>query len=287
MKDDINMKKLSLLGIKTSILRRVEDLKVLKTKVLESVKKHVNKEKIISLSKKMSTASLTVKIATFSLVMAAVPASAMQTTVKNDAATKQYNTALKLDLNSQTILSRNENKPVIQVGESEYDKKEREAREAAEANREVVTRESTATRTEESATSTDINNISNTNTSYDPDLATKRALVQKAASRYSIDWKILEAVWQVESGKAWITPVTSYAGAQGPMQFMPGTWIAYAVDGNGDGFADINNAEDAVYAAANLLAQAGAAAGDVDSALFSYNHAQWYVDMVKGIANSI
>lgn len=279
------MNKLSLLAVKANILRRVEELRALKTKALESIKKYVNKERIIALGKKVSTASLTVKIATFSLVMAAVPATTMQVNAENDNAIEQYDTALKLDLSNYSLLSRNENKPVIQVGESEYDKKEREAREAAEANRETISRESTATRTEEVTTTTNVNNSSNT--TNDPDLATKRALAQKAASRYNIDWKILEAVWQVESGKAWITPITSYAGAQGPMQFMPGTWSAYAVDGNGDGVADINNAEDAVYAAANLLAQAGAASGDVDSALFSYNHAQWYVDMVKAVANSI
>ena len=71
------------------------------------------------------------------------------------------------------------------------------------------------------------------------------------------------------------------------MQFMSGTWNKYAYDGNGDGITDINNAEDAVYAGASLLAQAGAAWGDVESALLSYNHAQWYVEKVKAVANSI
>ncbi len=114
----------------------------------------------------------------------------------------------------------------------------------------------------------------------------KRALVERAAAAYGIDPNILEAVWQVESGKRWYTHVRSYAGAQGPMQFIPGTWRAYAVDGNGDGVKDVYNAEDAVFAAANYLAANGAA-HDVDHALFRYNHAQWYVNKVKAVANNI
>ena len=120
----------------------------------------------------------------------------------------------------------------------------------------------------------------------DVSLEQKRALVQKAAAAYDIDWKMLEAVWQVESGKRWITAVRSYAGAQGPMQFMAGTWRHYAVDGNGDGAANINEAEDAVYGAAKLLAANGGST-NIDRALFAYNHAQWYVDKVKNVAASI
>lgn len=41
------------------------------------------------------------------------------------------------------------------------------------------------------------------------------------------------------------------------MQFMPGTWRAYGVDGNGDGAADINNAVDAIHGAANFIAKHG------------------------------
>lgn len=120
----------------------------------------------------------------------------------------------------------------------------------------------------------------------DASFEAKRALAQAAASEYGLDWKIVEAVWQVESGKRWQTTVRSSAGAQGPMQFMPGTWRAYQVDGNGDGVANVHDAQDAVYAGAKLLAANGGSS-DIDRALFAYNHAQWYVDKVKGIAASI
>ena len=112
-------------------------------------------------------------------------------------------------------------------------------------------------------------------------------LYKSAASQYGIPWEILAAVHYVETGASGSTNRASYAGAQGPMQFMPGTWRAYGVDADGDGSADIGNVNDAVYGAANLLAAGGAAEGNVDAALFNYNHAQWYVDKVKDVASSI
>lgn len=114
-----------------------------------------------------------------------------------------------------------------------------------------------------------------------------KGLYQAAASRYGIPWQVLAAVHYVETGSSDSTSETSYAGATGPMQFMPGTWRAYAVDGDGDGSADITNVNDAVYGAANLLAAGGAAEGNVDAALFNYNHSQRYVDTVKEVAGSI
>jgi hypothetical protein len=122
----------------------------------------------------------------------------------------------------------------------------------------------------------------------EPSFEQKRALVQQAAAHYGIDWPPLEAVWEVESGKSWDTQITSYAGAQGPWQFMRGTWRAHAfVDGNGDGVIAITSAADGAFAAAHLLANSGADRGDWDAALFSYNHSRAYVQKVKSIAESI
>lgn len=112
-------------------------------------------------------------------------------------------------------------------------------------------------------------------------------LYKSAASTYGIPWQTLAAVHYVESGASGSTNVTSYAGAQGPMQFMPGTWRAYGVDGNGDGIADAHNVNDAIYGAAHYLAAGGAADGNVNAALFNYNHAQWYVNKVNNVAASI
>ncbi len=52
--------------------------------------------------------------------------------------------------------------------------------------------------------------------------------------------------------------VGSWAGAMGQVQFMPSSFLRYAVDGNGDGRIDLwNSREDYLSSAANYLARAG------------------------------
>lgn len=113
------------------------------------------------------------------------------------------------------------------------------------------------------------------------DLESLRALYKEAADRYGIDWKLIEAVHQVETGKSGSGCVRNPSGATGPMQFLPSTFRAYSDGG------DICNLRDAVFAGANLLANGGADRGDIDSALFNYNHSTSYVNLVKSIMNSI
>jgi membrane-bound lytic murein transglycosylase B len=230
---------------------------------------------IKQLFKSINTMSLVAKTIAVSLVLASTPigtfnVQAQGSTIKPQAA----NTSVKLDFSKSNALYINEKKiSSFNLVESENSKYEREQKEKAEQEAQANSR-TVVTRDYRPAP-------------VDVDLSTKRALAKRAAAKYGIDWKILEAVWQVESGKAWNTSGRSSAGAQGPMQFMRGTWNAYAIDGNGDGTADINLAEDAVYAGANYLAAGGAAEGNIDGALFNYNHAQWYVEKVKAIAASI
>jgi hypothetical protein len=69
------------------------------------------------------------------------------------------------------------------------------------------------------------------------------------------------------------------AGAEGPMQFLAGTWAQY-----GDGHAnDVYNEYDAVYGAARYLRASGAPV-TWPEAIFQYNHAGWYVDEVTKLA---
>ncbi|GAA3218015.1 lytic murein transglycosylase [Actinocorallia longicatena] len=108
-------------------------------------------------------------------------------------------------------------------------------------------------------------------------------LYKQGATRCpGLSWTVLAAIGQVESDHN-RNPGVSSAGAMGPMQFMPATWKSYGIDGDGDGKADIMNPYDAIPSAAKYLCAAGAP-GDLQKAVFAYNHAQWYVDKVLGLA---
>ncbi|MGD0958406.1 MAG: lytic murein transglycosylase B [Methylomonas sp.] len=52
-------------------------------------------------------------------------------------------------------------------------------------------------------------------------------------------------------------PVGSFAGAMGLGQFMPSSFLSWAVDFNGDGHRDLWNPEDAIGSVANYFAQHG------------------------------
>ncbi|MGI8650366.1 MAG: lytic murein transglycosylase, partial [Rubrobacter sp.] len=109
-------------------------------------------------------------------------------------------------------------------------------------------------------------------------------LYRGSAERYGFaeDWYILAAIGKVESDHGSNLGPSS-AGAMGPMQFLPSTWATSGVDGNGDGEANIMDPEDAIPAAAGYLV-AGGAPEDWYAALYSYNHADWYVRKVLTVA---
>lgn len=75
--------------------------------------------------------------------------------------------------------------------------------------------------------------------------------------------------------------------AVGPMQFLPGTWSAFGVDGSGDGRADPQNIADAALSAGRYLCADGAdLSNDPGAAVFRYNHSAEYVSLVLSLAES-
>ncbi|MGB9661704.1 MAG: peptidoglycan DD-metalloendopeptidase family protein [Moorellaceae bacterium] len=104
----------------------------------------------------------------------------------------------------------------------------------------------------------------------------------EAQERYGVSWAVLAAVAKIESDFGRDMGPSS-AGAIGFMQFMPGTWEQYKQDGDGDGRMDPYNPYDAIFATANML-KANGFATDPRGAIFAYNHANWYVDMVMSQA---
>ena len=113
-------------------------------------------------------------------------------------------------------------------------------------------------------------------------------LFQKSAAQYcqGMSWTVLAAIAEIESGDG-ANDGPSSAGALGPMQFLPSTWAIWGIDGFGPvGSPDIMNPLDAVPSAASMLcADGGGNPATLASAIFSYNHATWYVDEVLALAS--
>ena len=105
---------------------------------------------------------------------------------------------------------------------------------------------------------------------------------------------MLAAIGTVESGNGnsdlpGVHSGTNGAGAEGPMQFEPGTFAAYdqPVPPGGVDPPSPYDATDAVYAAARMLcADGGGSGADLSAAVFAYNHSAGYVTKVLALAAS-
>ena len=113
-----------------------------------------------------------------------------------------------------------------------------------------------------------------------------QALWQRAGAAYGIPWQVLAAINKVESNFGRNMGPSS-AGAIGWMQFMPDTWLRWGIDANGDGIADPWNPDDAVYSAAALSRRGRRRRRTSRARVFAYNHADWYVDEVLGLATAV
>lgn len=140
--------------------------------------------------------------------------------------------------------------------------------------------------------------------------------IYKAAEKeYGVPWYLLAAHHKVETRFSTMRTMISPVGAEGHMQFMPCTWVGwshpscsglgegdipeedkvnpdviakyggYGVDANGDGKADPFDIEDAIFSAANFLAHNGAADGEIEKAVLTYNQSDEYVEDVMYYAD--
>lgn len=132
-------------------------------------------------------------------------------------------------------------------------------------------------------------------------------IYMEAGEKYDVPWTLLAAHHRVETRFSTMSTLISPVGAEGHMQFMPCTFVGwshptceglgqgnipesektnpkviakyggYGVDANGDGIADPFDIEDAIFSAANLLSNSGVQEGEIEKAIFSYNHSNDYV----------
>jgi hypothetical protein len=98
----------------------------------------------------------------------------------------------------------------------------------------------------------------------------------QAESETGVAWNYLAAINLVETRLGSIDGVST-ADAQGPMQFLPSTFVAYGQGG------DIHSPRDSIIAAGRYLA-ANNFVNDRDHAIYRYNHSSDYVRAVNQYA---
>lgn len=108
-------------------------------------------------------------------------------------------------------------------------------------------------------------------------------IYKAAEEKYGVDWYILASIHSIETSFSTHSTMLSSAGAIGHMQFMPSTFKAYGVDGNGDGIINAWNLEDAIFSAANYL-RANNYQNDIRKSIWHYNHSEEYVNKVINLA---
>ena len=102
---------------------------------------------------------------------------------------------------------------------------------------------------------------------------------QELSAFLVMHWKNAEALFQTQG---------SYAGALGIPQFLPSSYLQWAVDGDEDGDVDLNSLEDAVPSVGNYLRQHGwtpeAPFQEKWDSIFAYNQSEHYVRTIIEVA---
>lgn len=126
---------------------------------------------------------------------------------------------------------------------------------------------------------------------YEQPDATRQAWLDKKA-REKGEWAYgeLKALlrYAEEQGIDPLSIPGSIYGAIGICQFMPSNALKYAVDGDGDGRADLFNVDDALMSLGNILRAMGWKPTMTEAAMrkvfYAYNHSQVYVNTIMGAA---
>jgi soluble lytic murein transglycosylase-like protein len=175
---------------------------------------------------------------------------------------------IKLSTESANLLMNTDSIPRIVPGESAVQKEARLKAEAEKARLDALRRNTIAREYRKYIDPTDFEQI-----------------YINAGNRFGVEPMLLKAIHIVETGASGSTNRRNPSGAQGPMQFLPSTFRAHAVDGNGDGIYDINNVEDAIFSASRYLVDCGYP--NLKKALWGYNPSNSYYFRVVNLAHSL
>ncbi|WP_300154295.1 lytic murein transglycosylase [Solidesulfovibrio sp.] len=126
-----------------------------------------------------------------------------------------------------------------------------------------------------------------------PDAKRQAWLEQKAREKGEWAYGELKALLRYADAQG-IDPLSmpgSIYGAIGICQFMPSNALKYAVDGDGDGKADLFNVDDALMSLGNILRAMGWKQPMSEEAMrkvfYGYNHSQVYVNTIMGAAERL
>lgn len=121
----------------------------------------------------------------------------------------------------------------------------------------------------------------------------KGAFIKKVQKRSKWGYEELKALikYSEQENLAPESIKGSYAGAMGISQFMPSNALKLAKDGNNDGKIDLFTHADAIFSVANYLNhhgwKPGIARQKQHEVLFSYNHSNYYVDILLKISDKL
>ena len=131
--------------------------------------------------------------------------------------------------------------------------------------------------------------------------AVPRAQEAEVERRVRLRARELEGIFYPEvlamfqlADRAGVDPLSirgSGSGAFGLPQFLPSSYLRFAVDGNGDGRVSLYDPADAIASAANYLAhhgwRPGIAPAQERQIIWTYNHSDPYIDTVLALATRI
>jgi len=137
-----------------------------------------------------------------------------------------------------------------------------------------------------------INHVFTSTKTDSSEIDSVRALIQRRANK-KVQWALVELKALQEIDKRKVMNVStlkgSWAGAFGFPQFLPSSYLSWAVDGDGDGDIDLYTLSDAAHSIGNYLKANGWGPKKLSkrAAVHHYNNSDAYVNAVFTLAGKL